>query len=316
MANPTFRSSATAAAQTGATFSVTKPAGTADGDLLVAFQATALGGGTPPATPSGWTLLTSQVYGTTYLLQVFYKVAASEGASWTFNNAVGGLPTANVYAVAAQNAAATPEGSTTANGTSGTAGIGAYSTTNANDLLLSVWAIPANAGGTITPHASYTALGSVGGATGLVNVGYKSQAATGAVSNATAALDTSYSWGSILVALNGTATMPVADFTGTPLSVTVGNAVAFTDASTNTPTSWDWDFGDGTAHGTTQNPAHTYINPGVYTVALIATNAAGSNTKTRAGYVTVTPAVGAGSGGLGRFGVTDGRRHRCSRRLR
>jgi len=50
--------------------------------------------------------------------------------------------------------------------------------------------------------------------------------------------------------------------------------VAFTDASTITPgsiTSWDWDFGDGSAHGNAQNPMHTYSTSGNFTVCLLVT---------------------------------------------
>ncbi len=32
--------------------------------------------------------------------------------------------------------------------------------------------------------------------------------------------------------------------------------------------SWDWDFGDGSPHATTQFPSHTYAQPGTYTVVL------------------------------------------------
>jgi PKD repeat protein len=31
---------------------------------------------------------------------------------------------------------------------------------------------------------------------------------------------------------------------------------------------WDWNFGDGTAHATQQNPSHIYANAGIYTVTL------------------------------------------------
>jgi len=52
-----------------------------------------------------------------------------------------------------------------------------------------------------------------------------------------------------------------------------------------TATTYAWDFGDsGTSTAT--NPVHVYANPGVYTVSLTATNAAGSNTKTRTNYIT------------------------------
>ncbi|WP_211356825.1 PKD domain-containing protein [Phaeodactylibacter luteus] len=53
--------------------------------------------------------------------------------------------------------------------------------------------------------------------------------------------------------------------------------VQFTDASTNTPTSWLWDFGDGNT-STEQNPVHTYTASGQYTVTLEACNALGCST--------------------------------------
>jgi hypothetical protein len=92
------------------------------------------------------------------------------------------------------------------------------------------------------------------------------------------------------------AATPVADFTGTPLTGTAPLSVTFTDASTNTPTSWAWDFGDG-ATSSSQNPTHSYPTSGVYTVSLTATNAAGSNTKTRTAYITVSETIAYASGG-------------------
>lgn len=55
-------------------------------------------------------------------------------------------------------------------------------------------------------------------------------------------------------------------------------SVQFTDMSTDidgTIASWDWDWGDGTAHGTTQNPTHAYAAPGTYSVRLTATDNSG-----------------------------------------
>jgi PKD repeat protein len=83
------------------------------------------------------------------------------------------------------------------------------------------------------------------------------------------------------------ATAPVASFTGTPTSGTAPLAVQFTDLSSNTPTSWNWSFGDAT-YSTTQSPSKTYSAVGTYTVSLNATNAAGSNTFTRADYIVVS----------------------------
>lgn len=87
------------------------------------------------------------------------------------------------------------------------------------------------------------------------------------------------------------AVAPVANFTGTPITGTAPLTVAFTDTSTNSPTIWNWSFGDGISVNTTvQHPLHTYAGAGIYTVSLNATNAGGSNTKTQANYIKVTPA--------------------------
>lgn len=92
------------------------------------------------------------------------------------------------------------------------------------------------------------------------------------------------------------AVAPVADFTATPLTGTASLSVAFTDTSTNTPTSWAWNFGDG-ATSTSQNPTHSYTTSGIYTVTLVATNATGSDTKTRTGYITVGETIVYAAGG-------------------
>ena len=51
----------------------------------------------------------------------------------------------------------------------------------------------------------------------------------------------------------------------------------FTDLSTNTPSSWTWDFGDGNT-STAQNPTHTFATAGTFNICLTATNTAGNNT--------------------------------------
>jgi PKD repeat protein len=82
---------------------------------------------------------------------------------------------------------------------------------------------------------------------------------------------------------------PVASFTGTPTTGTAPLTVVFTDSSTGSPTSWSWDFGEvDITNSTDQNPVHTYASAGTYTVALIATNADGSDTATQPDYITVS----------------------------
>ncbi len=79
---------------------------------------------------------------------------------------------------------------------------------------------------------------------------------------------------------------PVAAFSGASTSGKVPLTVAFTDKSTGTPTKWKWTFGDGTI-STVKNPTHKYSKAGSYTVALTATNSAGSNTVTKTDYIKV-----------------------------
>lgn len=83
------------------------------------------------------------------------------------------------------------------------------------------------------------------------------------------------------------AAVVVADFTCAPTAVGAFVDVTCTDASTGTPTSWLWQFGDG-GTSTAQNPTHAYSAGGTYSVTLTATNRGGSNAKIRAAYITVT----------------------------
>jgi PKD repeat protein len=71
-----------------------------------------------------------------------------------------------------------------------------------------------------------------------------------------------------------------ASFAFSPALPAPGRAVAFTDTSTGSPTSWQWNFGDG-GTSTAQNPSHTYAATGSYSVTLIAGNASGSDTTSR-----------------------------------
>ncbi|MCB0397354.1 MAG: PKD domain-containing protein [Flavobacteriales bacterium] len=62
--------------------------------------------------------------------------------------------------------------------------------------------------------------------------------------------------------------------------------VAFTDLSTNTPTSWSWNFGDG-GTSSQQNPTHTYNSTGNFNVTLSASNSFGGTPATKNQYIKV-----------------------------
>lgn len=86
---------------------------------------------------------------------------------------------------------------------------------------------------------------------------------------------------------------PVADFFSPQVDKARGNldsvkneALSFIDNSIGSPTSWLWDFGDGTI-STAQNPTHAYTTEGGYTVTLAVKNAIGSNTVSKYGYALV-----------------------------
>jgi PKD repeat protein len=79
---------------------------------------------------------------------------------------------------------------------------------------------------------------------------------------------------------------PTASFTSDGPKCT-GQPVQFTDNSTNSPTSWAWDFGDGVGASTLQNPSYAYAAAGTYTVTLTAANACGASVPPASQTVTV-----------------------------
>jgi PKD repeat protein len=103
--------------------------------------------------------------------------------------------------------------------------------------------------------------------------------------------------GLITVTAPTTSSAPTANFTANATSGVAPLAVTFTSTSTGAISGYSWNFGDGTS-STAQNPAHSYSAAGTYTVSLTVTGSAGSNTATKAGYITVTTA-GSGTGGTG-----------------
>jgi len=75
----------------------------------------------------------------------------------------------------------------------------------------------------------------------------------------------------------------------------LGQGTVFTPTATTVPAgdptlSYRWDFGDGST-STANNPGHTYIVAGTYTVAFTATNAAGRDIATRTVIVYSAPSV-------------------------
>ena len=83
---------------------------------------------------------------------------------------------------------------------------------------------------------------------------------------------------------------PIANFS---TSTTCGQAplsVNFSDMSSQAPTSWLWNFGNGQT-STLQNPSVTYTIPGTYNITLNVTNEGGTHSLTKTAFVTVVSPV-------------------------
>ena len=87
--------------------------------------------------------------------------------------------------------------------------------------------------------------------------------------------------------------LPVADFEADTTHIRMGETINFTDLTTNTPTNWAWTFEGGDPPSSSQqNPAITYVEPGIYDVTLIVQNQFGSDTKIIQDYITVDSTIG------------------------
>jgi len=101
----------------------------------------------------------------------------------------------------------------------------------------------------------------------------------------------------ICITTPSTGVAPVADFTASTTTITVGGSVDFTDLSTGAPTIWAWQFAEGAtgvcspATSALQSKTVTYSVAGTYTVKLTATNTYGSDSEEKIAYITVNPAT-------------------------
>jgi len=88
---------------------------------------------------------------------------------------------------------------------------------------------------------------------------------------------------------------PTASCSWSPTRPAAGAGVQFLDASTGSPDSWEWRFGDG-ATSDEMNPVHVYSEPGAYLVELTVRNALGESTANQV--------VDVGAGGEPRAGFS------------
>ncbi len=89
------------------------------------------------------------------------------------------------------------------------------------------------------------------------------------------------------ITVNEVGNPPVAAFYADPTNIGITQWVQFTDQSTNEPTSWSWNFGDG-GTSTQQNPSHQYNTAGNYNVSLSASNSFGQDSETKNNLISVS----------------------------
>ena len=80
---------------------------------------------------------------------------------------------------------------------------------------------------------------------------------------------------------------PVAFFVGAPLTGMAPLTVTFADRSTGAVTGWSWNFGD-LGVSALQNPEHTFVAAGTYSVGLTASGPGGMDVSIRPSYILVT----------------------------
>ena len=90
------------------------------------------------------------------------------------------------------------------------------------------------------------------------------------------------------ITVNRAPTPPVANFTANKTEGTTPLTVKFTDTSTNSPTGWKWNFGDGNTSNDA-NPSHTYATAGKFIANLTVSNADGTDTASKT--ITASEAV-------------------------
>ncbi|TFV69936.1 PKD domain-containing protein [Blastococcus sp. CT_GayMR19] len=283
--------------------SIPRPAGVVAGTVLIA-QFTADDGPSVTTVPAGWSAVVAPLsVDARATVFTYYKVTgAAEPASyaWGLSTAVkwnaGITAFAGVDPVTPFDTAASTASNLGANSASLT--VPGVTTTRTGAMLVGGVGMNSSAA-TVTPPASWTETWE--GTTAQVSESARQARPTaGATGNATWNFSTGVISAGWLRALRPAAgseepppgpSVPVSSFTASPESGTAPLTVAFTDTSSEAPTSWAWAFGDG-GTSTVQNPSHTFA-AGTHTVTLTASNAAGAgSTATRTITVTAAPPTG------------------------
>lgn len=190
--------------QAGTTFTANR-GNASNGDLLLAFQQTNLGGGTV-ATPTGWTLLDRQATGTgpAAEIAVFYKTMAGDPIGYTLNGSSSGTGNSNVWIIAINGALVIPEISSknSANIDPGPAVGLSLTTINNGDFIFGAYIIDSTFSSLSPQGFGAGDFGTLTGS-GKLDVAVLTQSAAGATGNLNCNLSVSSNWAAMLVAIAG-----------------------------------------------------------------------------------------------------------------
>ena len=140
---------------------------------------------------------------------------------------------------------------------------------------------------TAAPTTSATTTGTTGVTTGPTAEATTSTTAAAVTTTATTtAVATAETTAAVVTVTPVIPGAPTTGFTADPVVGYAPLKVQFLDRSSGSPTSFEWDFGDG-GSGMIENPTYTYQKAGTYAVSLTATNDAGSTTNTRTAFIRV-----------------------------
>ncbi|MBK7130342.1 MAG: PKD domain-containing protein [Crocinitomicaceae bacterium] len=154
--------------------------------------------------------------------------------------------------------------------------------------------ITVNALPTVTANASPSTTICAGDPVTLTGGGASTYTWTGGVTNGTpftpAATATYTVTGTDANMCENTANITITVTTCVPMvagfsyndNICAGDCITFTDTTTGSPISWNWDFGGGgnPATSTDQNPVVCFDAPGTYNIQLTTTDAGGNNSST------------------------------------